>query len=38
MNDKLSPEIEHETQGATITISTPAKVAMVMARIPWLFL
>jgi len=38
INDILSPEIEHENQGATITIFTPVKFAMVMAQIPWIFL
>jgi len=38
MNDTIPPDKEHETQGATITRSTPVKVAMAMARSPWKFL
>jgi len=38
MNDKLSSDIKHETQGATITICTPFKSAMVMVCIPWILL
>ena len=38
MNNTLSPDIEHENQGETITIFTPVKVTMVMARISWIFL
>ena len=36
MNDTLPPDIEHANQGATITIFAPIKVAMVIARIPWI--
>ena len=38
MNNTLSPDIEHENQGATITTFMPVKVAIVMARISWIFL
>jgi len=37
-NHHLSPDIEHETQGATITRSITVKVAIAMARSPWKFL
>ena len=38
MNDTLYPDIEHETQSATITINMTVKVDISMARIPWVFL